>query len=190
MRAIERKEILPLDEYTKLHQKFRSDIIAVKEKRRFHLGPFFTFLFENRQTVIYQIQEMIRVESIQDEKAIQHEIDTYNQILPGKDELTSTLLIEIEDAEHRKVKLKELLGLEKHLFFTVDNEKIPIVFDNRQLDEERISSVQFLRIPLGEINSQKFLNSNQVKVSSTHPHYTYSSLLDEAQLSALKDDMS
>ena len=189
MDKITREEILSLEKYRIVHQQFRVQSIKNKEHRRVHLGDLFTFFFENRNTVIYQIQEMIRIEGIQNEKAIQHEIDTYNQLLPQKHALCSTLLIEIEDNEYRKIKLKELLGLENHIFLNVNGKKNKATFDDKQLDQKRISSVQFIHFPLGEKISNEFLECNHVELSSTHPHYSYSSLLNNNQLKALRADL-
>ncbi len=189
MDKVRREEILSLEDYKVVHQKFRVQNIKNKKHRRIHLGSFFTFLFENRDTVLYQIQEMIRVEGIQNEKAIQHEIDTYNQLLPPKYALCSTLLIEIEDLEYRKIKLKELLGIEEHIFLSINGRKNRATFDDEQLDQERISSVQFIHFLLGEQTSKEFLESDHVEISSTHPHYNYSSLLNKNQLEALRDDL-
>ena len=88
-------------------------MLKQKEPRRIHLGEYLTFLFENTDTVRYQIQEMMKAEQIVKEEAIQHEIDTYNELLGSKGELGCVLLIEIADANERPQKLKDWLGLQE-----------------------------------------------------------------------------
>ena len=140
--------------------------------------------------MIYQIQEMIRVETIEDEVAINHEIKTYNQLLPKKYELTATLLIEVENEEVRKIKLRELLGIEKHIYMNVDKEKLNAVFDDEQFNQERISSVQFIRFNLGKDITKKFMNTDSIQLVSTHPYYNFSQQLNSSQISALRDDLN
>ncbi len=189
MQKIKRNEILSLKDYETSHQTFQKKNISIKQHRRIYLGPLFMFLFENRDTIIYQIQEMIRIEKIQDEKAIQYEIDTYNQLLPNTYELSATLLIEIENPEYRKIKLKELYGLEKYLFLRVENQEINAVFDDQQLDSNRISSVQFIKFPLNKKIKNKLMKNNHIELSSNHPYYTYSNLLNKNQLEVLRTDL-
>ena len=190
MKKVTRDEILFTEAYKREQKKIRESVFRVKEDRRIHLGPLFTFLFENRETIKYQIQEMVRVESLTKEDAIKHEIDTYNQLLPKEKELTATLLIEIDDPDHRRVKLKELLGLDKHISFRIDQDiAIQGDFDDKQFDTERLSSVQFIRFRFEE-NTRSFLNSNVTELVSSHPYYSQSQILNRKQLQALKEDLS
>src|SRR5690606_7249561 len=98
MRKVRREEVLPLAEYEAVRDEFRRKILAQKADRRIHLGPVLTFLFENHDTVLYQVQEMLRAEGIDAEPHIQHEIDTYNELLGERGDLGCTLLVEIDDA--------------------------------------------------------------------------------------------
>ena len=87
-----------------------------KERRRLAVGSHLTFLFENTATVWYQIEEMIRSERMTDAAAIQHEIDTYNELIPARGEISATLLIEFAEAKERDAALRRLVGIEKHLW--------------------------------------------------------------------------
>ena len=113
MKAVQVSDIRTLAEYEREREEFRRHILAVKEPRRVTVGNHLTFLFENVDTVVYQIQEMLRVERITDPTAIAHEVETYNELVPGRDELTATLLIEFEDPAERAVMLRALVGLER-----------------------------------------------------------------------------
>lgn len=186
-------EILPNQEYLEKRPDIRSKIIEIKSKRRFHLGDMFTFLFENKDTVWYQIQEMLRAEGITEEKAILHEIETYNQLAPDKGEIKVTLLIEIDDEVFRRYKLKELVGLNDHVFFFYHNnngsiQEIKGDFDDKQFNRERISSVQYITFKFNEIQQKEFINSVKAGIKVTHPAYFYSGYLNEEQLNAIKED--
>lgn len=145
MQPVGRDEIVDYATYEDRREALRREVLAAKAVRRVHLGEYFTLLFENRLTVRYQIQEMMRVERIVREADIQHEIDTYNELLGGPGELAATLLIEIEDPAVRAVKLREWWALPEHLYLALeDGTRIPARFDPRQRGEDRVSSVQYL----------------------------------------------
>ena len=97
MRKVAIDDIVGLAGYEKIRQDFRRRIIELKQKRRISLGDRVSLVFENRDTVIFQIQEMLRVERISDLDKIRHEIATYNQLIPDSRELSATLFLEIED---------------------------------------------------------------------------------------------
>src|SRR5689334_6801955 len=108
MRPIERSEILGLGPYEQIRDRFRARVIDEKKARRVALGEHLTVVFENRDTVLLQIQEMLRTERITTESAIAHEIETYNELVPAEGELSVTLFVEIPDKETRDRLLVEL----------------------------------------------------------------------------------
>ena len=122
MKRVTRKEILDYVTYEEQREKFRKKIMKVKELRRINVGGVLSFLFENTDTVRYQIQEMIRVERIVKESEILHEIKTYNELLGDSGELGCTLLIEIDDPDEREEKLTKWLDLPKTLYLTLEDE--------------------------------------------------------------------
>lgn len=155
------------------------------------VGPYLTFLFENRDTMIYQIQEMMRVEGIDAESAIQHEVNTYNELVPGDHELRATLLIEFDDETVRRVKLAELVGLEKHIALVVDRDYVVnAVFDDRQLDPAKISSVQYIHFPLGKKAADAFMTTDYVEIVTSHPACSYRISLSKEQLAAMRADLA
>jgi len=124
--------------------------MAAKEVRRVHAGETLTFLFENFETVRYQIQEMMRAEKIVREDDIAHEIETYNELLGGDGELGCTLLIEIDDALQRDVVLRKWIDLPRHLYVvTSAGARAHARFDERQIGRGRLSSVQYLKFAVG-----------------------------------------
>src|SRR5437870_4731867 len=106
MKPIGISDVMNIAEYEKIRPEFRSRIIELKNRRRISVGPKITFVFENRDTVLSQIQEMMRAERIVHEDKIQNEIDVYNQLLPGQNELSATMFIEITDSDQIKAELE------------------------------------------------------------------------------------
>jgi hypothetical protein len=150
-KPVERSEIVDYQTYAELRPEIRAAVMKEKEHRRIHVGPHLTFLFETHATMRYQVQEMMRAEQIVKEADILHEIETYNEVLGGPGELGCTLLVEIDDPEDRAVKLVEWLDLPKHLYAKLaDGTKVRPTYDERQVGEERVSSVQYLKFPVGE----------------------------------------
>ena len=172
MKPVTLKEILPFEQYEIMRPRLRPLFIAEKDRRRLAVSEHLTLLFENGQTVWYQIQEMIRTERIAEEAAIRHEIDTYNELLPRPNELSATMLIEYPEAASRDAALKALVGLERHLWIRLDNRRESARFDQRQMSSERISAVQFVRFPLGGLDSAEFLalaDAGKAVIETDHP---------------------
>jgi uncharacterized protein DUF3501 len=148
MNLVTREEILDYITYEGQRNGIRSKVLAAKQPRRIHLGETLTFLFENRDTIRYQVQEMMRIEKIVKEADIQHELNTYNQILGEPGDIGGTLLIEINDKELRDIKLKEYLGLPEKIYLVlVNGTKVYAEYDVKQVGDDRLSSVQYLTFP-------------------------------------------
>ncbi len=134
MELVTRQEILDYVTYEEQREEFRKKIMKIKGLRRINVGGVLSFLFENTDTVRYQIQEMIRVERIVKEMDILHEIKTYNELLGNPGELGCTLLIEIDHPDEREEKLTQWIDLPKHLYLSLDDESIiRSSFDERQV---------------------------------------------------------
>lgn len=191
MQKITIQDLQPVDDYNRNRDQYRERLYAIKEPRRVRLGDYLTFLFENRDTMLYQVQEMVRAEGLREEAAIQHEIDTYNAMIPDPFQFKVTLLIEFDDPVVREVKLRELLGLEDHVSMLIDRDyQIQAEFDPTQIDADRkVSSVQFLTFNLGEKAGQAFMETDQVELLTTHPACSYRVTLTAEQREALADDL-
>ena len=151
MARVERSEILDFLTYAERREAIRASAMAAKDLRRVHLGEHLTLLFENRETLRYQIQEMVRAEQMVRESDVQHELDTYNALLGDEGELGCTLLIEIPDAALRPVLLRRWRGLPGHLHLVfTDGTRSAARFDGAQMNDEKLSSVQFLVFPVGD----------------------------------------
>lgn len=146
MRPVRREEILPLEAYERSRGEIRPAVLEVKRPRRVHVGEHLTLLFENTATIRYQVQEMVKAERMTREADIRHELETYNELLGGRGELGATLLIEITDPAERDLRLREWLGLPSRLYLRLeDGTRVRARFDERQVGEDRLSSVQYLK---------------------------------------------
>ncbi len=182
MKPVARDELLDLGAYEKERPRLRARVIAAKAPRRAHLGEWLTLLFENAETVRYQVQEMLRAERIVDEAAIAHELETYNELLGKKGELGCVLLIEIDDPALRDVKLREWLLLPKHLYVvTASGRRVPATYDPRQVGADRLSSVQYLKFDVG--------GEVPAAIGSDLPGVALEAALAPEQRAALKEDL-
>lgn len=183
MQTVKRDEILDYVTYGERRDAIRQQVMQVKAPRRIHVGPHLTFLFENRDTVRYQIQEMVRAERIVKENDIAHELQTYNELLGGPGELGASLLIEIDDPAERAVKLVRWLNLMDHLYAKLaDGTRVGVSFDRRQVGDERLSSVQYVKFAVGP--------KAPVALGSDHPDYRHEVALSPEQVAALQADLS
>lgn len=183
MKPVERSEIIDYVTYEEERDALRTRVMADKAARRVHIGEYLTLLFENHLTIQYQIQEMVRTERMVKEADINHEIDTYNELLGGKGELGCTLMIEIEDPAVRKDKLAQWWRLPEKIYLLLeDGTRISATFDERQRGEDRVSSVQYL----------KFDTRGHVPVAAgvDLPELQAETRLTKDQREALREDIS
>ena len=182
MKPVLREDIVDYQTYEDQRAPLRTLILQMKEPRRIHLGDYLTFLFENTETIRYQIQEMMRAERIVKEADILHEINTYNELLGASGELGCTLLIEIDSPAERAVKLRQWLRLPEHLYAKLEEgTRIPAAFDPRQIGDDKLSSVQYL----------KFKTKGRVPLSlgCDHPQLSLEANLTPEQRAALAVDL-
>jgi hypothetical protein len=184
MRPVSVSEIKDLAEYELERETWRPQVMALKERRRVRVGDHLTFLFENRETVRYQIQEMLRIERIVKPAEVAHEVETYNELIPAAGELSACLLIEYETPEERDVRLRELLGLENHVWLADAKAR----FDDRQISTDRISAVQYVKFSLTPEQAAQFPSGAKLVVD--HPHYQAERVLSPSELTELSGDLS
>ncbi len=182
MKRVRRDEIIDYVSYDEQRDAFRAKVIAEKAKRRAHVPPCFVFLFENADTVRYQVQEMMRAERIVKEADIQHELDTYNDLLGGDGELGVTLLIEIEDEKERDEKLRAWVGLMDRVYAELDDGTRAFArFDPRQVGDDRLSSVQYLKLDVK--------GRAPVALGVDHPALQTRAALSDDVRAALREDL-
>jgi hypothetical protein len=192
MKPLTLKEIIPFDQYEILRPRLRPLFIAEKNRRRLDVGENLTILFENAQTVWYQIEEMLRAERISEESAIRHEIDTYNELLPRPGELSATMLIQYPDPNQRDAALRALVGFEHHFWVCIDDRREAARFDLRQMDDDRVSAVQFVRFPLGGLEAAEFValaSAGKVAIEVDHPKIQARAAIDGPLAQILSADL-
>jgi Protein of unknown function (DUF3501) len=172
VKPIAPSEVLPVTTYDRLRPLLRPLCIAERARRRLAVGPHLTLTFENRQTVWYQIQEVLRTERIFEDAAVNAEVETYNELIPRPGELFATLLIEYAEPAERDVELARLVGLERHLWFVLDGRRVGARFDERQMSPDQISAVQFIAFPLGEDAGrfEELAAAGKLAIEADHPH--------------------
>lgn len=187
---IDRSTILDLGDYERRRDAIRRSAISARSLRRVELGPNATVAFENRETVAYQIQEMLRTERLAKEEEVEHEIETYSDLLPSSDELSATMMFEFTSPDSRSVHLSELVGFEDHLRLELDGAgSASAYFDRRQLDDERISAVQFVRFSIDDAQRKALAAGARVRLVADHPRYAHSVDLPAAATRALASDL-
>jgi hypothetical protein len=191
-RPIELKDVLNFFEYEKVRDAMRRRVIEVKRVRRVPVGSHLSFVFENRETLLFQIQEMCRAERIADDARVQDEIDVYGALLPGPGELSATVLIEIADKEQIQPVLDRFMGIDttRSVWMQVGREfAVPAEFESGHSDEEKgkLSAVHFVRFRFPEAAIRAFPDV-PVAIVVDHPaERGRVPLSDETKASLLED---
>ena len=174
MKPISINELLSLEDYAKVRSSFRGDIMKLKTKRQVLIGKNIRLLFENRSTILYQVQEMLRIERIFEQNAILDELNSYNPLIPNGNNLKATMMIEYSNVSMRKKKLKQLIDIEKMLYLQVANYKkiTPIANEDLPRDTtEKTSAVHFLRFQLEKNAVDAFKAGKKVVFGCEHKNY-------------------
>jgi len=147
MKPLTVQDLLSRDEYERRRNDLRRRVIELKENRRIAVGDLVTLVFENRDTILFQIQEMIRAEHIVAAERIREEVETYNEQIPGPGELSATLFIEITDSTTVKQILDRFQGIDQGhtVALQVGNEKVYGAFEQGRAKEDKISAVHYVR---------------------------------------------
>jgi hypothetical protein len=169
MRPVERNEILPIGEYETIRPRFRARVIEEKKLRRIKLNDFLSIVFENHDSALMQIQEMLRTERITSEPAIQHEIETYNDLVPGPGQLSATFFVEIAEKEPREQMLVELEGLERTIFLEVEGERFAAKGNFAGVIPGRTTAVHYFKFDLSEA-AQAAIRGRSAKVAVVVDH--------------------
>jgi hypothetical protein len=169
-----RENLYSLEKYAELRAQFRSDVMRHKRNRIVHLGPHATLHFEDRMTMQYQVQEMLRAERIFEASGIQEELDAYNPLIPDGSNWKATFMIEYEDIDERRVMLAKLKGIEKVVWVQVSgfDRVTPIANEDLEREtEEKTSSVHFLRFELTPEMVQAVKDGAAISIGVDHPDY-------------------
>jgi len=174
MKELIQADLLSTADYERQREQFRSQIISLKQRRRISVGPLITLIFENRETLRFQTQEMIRVEHILDPHKVQDELDVYNALMPGAGELSATLLIELTEQDRMKEWLDVFMGLDhgETVSIRAGTEQAFGLFEGGHSHETKISAVHFVRFRPTASMTAAFADL-RVPVTLTVHHHEY-----------------
>lgn len=176
MRALALDEIVARQSYAALRPEYRAAVIAHKRDRRLSVGEHITLVFEDRETLRFQVQEMLWVEGIGAPDKIQYELDTYNELMPASGELSATLFIEITESREIRPALDRLIGVDENVELVLgddESSRVRARFDPRQMDEDRISAVQYIKWQLDADQQRDFCDPRiSARIRIDHPSYT------------------
>ncbi|MEQ1603077.1 MAG: DUF3501 family protein [Methylophilaceae bacterium] len=186
--SITPENLMTLEAYAKYRKSHKSEVIAHRRLRSIALGEHINLQFESELTIRYQIQEMLRVEKIFEEAAIQAEIDTYAPLVPDGDNWKATMLIEYGDVDERRQALSKMIGIEDALYIEVAGEARVYAIADEDLDrenDEKTSAVHFVRFQFPATTVAAIKATNQVSMGCDHPYYTLSAAISAEKLAAL-----
>jgi len=198
VRKVDRGEIKDLVAYEKAREAMRAQVIEIKRHRRVAVGPNLTLLFENRATVLFQIQEMVRAERIVDEGRIQEEMDVYNALVPDGGELSATLFIEIPELarmspDQVRETVNRFQGLDRDtVWLQVDGLRVPARFESGHSKEEKMAAVHYVRFALPERARAALgaAEAGDVRLVVAHPHYRAEAALSAETRQSLREDLA
>lgn len=197
MKKLAFEDIQPLSEYEQERAEFRRRIIALKARRRVAVGDLITLVFENRDTVRFQIQEMVRVEHLYDDEKIREELEIYNGLIPDDGELSATLFIEITEADRIKETLDRLMGIDepKRLWLELSagggGERCDALFEAGHSKEDKLSAVHYLRFRLTPEQQRRLADpALAARIVIDHPNYAATAELELETRRSLVDDLT
>jgi hypothetical protein len=185
--------LLSLEAYARERNAYRSRVIAHKKLRTVHAGDAVTLIFEDEQTIRYQVQEMLRIERIFEEQGIRGELEAYNPLIPDGGNWKATMLIEYPEAEERRRRLAQLKGIEDRTWVQVDGcERVYAIADEdlERENEEKTSSVHFLRFELDAEMRRSLKRGAGLAVGVDHPNYRASVAVAPEVRASLAGDLA
>jgi uncharacterized protein DUF3501 len=191
--AIKRDSLMSLETYARERTSFRAKVLEHKKKRTVQLGEHLTLQFEDELTIRYQVQEMLRIERIFEDQGIQGELDAYNPLIPDGSNWKATMLIEYPDVEERHRMLGMLKGIERRVWVQIEECERVLAFADEDLErenEEKTSSVHFLRFELTAAMRERLRRGARVTVGVDHPQYRAISELQPEVRAALAADLN
>jgi len=193
MARIERDSLLSLEAYARERNAFRARTLEHKKRRAVALGEHVTLLFEDELTIRYQIQEMLRIERIFEEDGIRGELEAYNPLVPDGGNWKATMMLEYPDAEERRARLAELRGIEDRVWVRIDGHTPVFAIADEDLErenEEKTSSVHFLRFELTPPMRDAIKQGAGLAVGSDHPNFRATTEVGAEIRAALACDLS
>jgi len=176
MDKLDRQDLMTLEKYAEQRPNFRQQVIAHKKNRQVALGPNATLYFEDRLTMQYQVQEILRIEKIFEASGIDEELEAYNPLIPDGSNWKATFMIEYEEESERRVQLAKLIGVERRIWVQIgDLDKVtPIANEDLEREtEDKTSAVHFLRFELTADMVEAARKGADIRMGVDHPNYDY-----------------
>ncbi len=176
MKKLTRDDLYPLEKYAEVRLGFRAQVMAHKQNRQVAIGPNATLYFEDRMTMQYQIQEMLRIERIYEAEGVNDELAAYNPLIPDGHNWKATFMVEFPDVEERRTALRHLKGVENKVWVRVagfEPVRPQADEDMEREDDEKTSSVHFLRFELAPDMVRAVKRGAAVAMGIDHPAYTH-----------------
>jgi hypothetical protein len=189
MQPLQLHDILDNQAYEKVRPDIRRNVIALKKIRRVEIGPRVSVVFENRDTVRFQIQEMCRIEHIVDPELVQREIDVYNDLLPAGMAIGATLLIALTQSDDMPRILKQLSGLEETVWLEFGDQRLHAQAEPGRSTEEKTSTVHYLTFRFSPDLRQRLTEAETVWLATEHPQYAYRVALPAHTVASLVSDL-
>lgn len=190
MKKVTLDDVIGLSAYEKMREGFRRQIIELKKKRRISVGDKVSLLFENRDTVLFQIHEMLWAERITDLDRIREEIEVYDSLIPRDGELRATLFLEIEGQHRLREELLKFLGIDEAVFLKIGDRAIHARFEEGRSKEDKISAVQYVTFPFSEGEIRAFAEGNEEAVLVIdHPNYRARATIEGEARKSLAEDL-
>tara|TARA_B100001094_G_scaffold307173_1_gene338641 strand:+ start:239 stop:832 length:594 start_codon:yes stop_codon:yes gene_type:complete len=190
-KQIEKEDLIPADVYANSRKQIRKDLVEFKKNRRISLGPYATFYFESFETMLAQVQEMLYIEKGGDEQ-LKDELNAYNPLVPKGNELTATLMFEIDNPISRAAFLGKVGGIEEKIFMKIDGEIIKAVPEedvDRTSVDGKASSVQFIHFKFNDDQVIKFKSANvNIDLGIDHKDYSHTTKLNTDNIKSLLED--
>lgn len=177
MQELRREDLYSLEDYAQARKEFRAKVLKHKKNRNVAVGSNATLFFEDRLTIHYQIQEMLRVERIYEKEGIEDELAAYNPLIPDGSNLKATFMLEYSDVDERRRQLAKLIGIEDKVWVRVgEGERIFAIADEDmdREDEDKTSSVHFVRFELSPDDVRKAKSGAEIAVGIEHENYRQS----------------
>ena len=192
MKKLTTSDLFSLEEYDKSREEIKRNLLLHKKNRSVKVGDNVLLLFEDYETIKYQVQEMLRIEKIFKENDIQDEIDAYQSLIPDGNNLKATMLIMYTDVNERKVMLNKLCDLENRVWLSINNSKKIFAVSDEDLErsrDEKTSAVHFLRFQLSDADKKSFNETDDIIIGIDHKEYNYEAKLQRDAISTLAEDL-
>ena len=194
MSLIELRELMTLEKYDEARPSFRKAVIAHKRNRQIAIGPDIILSFEDRTTIQYQIQEMLRTERIFERQGVQEELDAYNPLIPDGDNWKATMMIQIPDVEARRTALARFIGIENSCWVQAEDHELVFAIADEDIDRtnaDKTSAVHFLRFQFSRAMCLALKGDKKISIGFDHTEYQHCvNSVPSAIANSLRNDLA